>query len=726
MKNQSIIQNSSDAIYTCDQKGYIKSYNKAAVNLWGREPEVGKDLWCGSWKIFDKNGGHLPVDKHPMAIALKEGRLVLGEELIVQRPDGTIRHVSPYASPLVDADGYLTGVVSMLVEISEQKIKEKRSEEKYRNLIEQAADGIFLFDPVGNFISVNTSGCKMLGYDKESLLQLNIRDILPPQFIDKLPVNPAVLNSGEPLLVERMFKRKDGSLFYTELRAQLVPGGNIQAIVRDITERKKAAEALKESEVFNKSVLTSISSHIAVVEENGNIISVNKAWEDFSQKNGECNLRRTGVGSNYIEVCKSAVNTGDTFAANALDGFYKVINDTDPIFEMEYPCHLPGEKNWFLLRITKFADNSPRVVMMHIDITARVEAAATMHQALERYDVLAKATSDTIWDWDILQNKIKYNDGVTQMFGYQFSETENLEVWWKQNIHPDDFVEVSSALDEVFKSKAQIFQMEYRFRCTDGTYKYIFDRAFVIFDADEKPVRMIGAMQDISERKKAEHEFSVMKKALMNQKVEEQKKITRAILNAQEKERRHIGEELHDNINQMLAGAKLYLSVAGNDNTQLKEVLKYPVKLLDDTMSEIRLLTKRSVTPKQNVNLEELLQTLVDTVFKNASFKTCFQYQVATDLLDDELKLNIYRIIQEQTNNILKHADAANVLIAIKASNNIVDIAVTDDGNGFDTNKKRDGIGISNIINRVESFNGEVVIESAPGNGCKLLIKIPY
>src|SRR5258705_8524678 len=107
MKNQNIIQNSSDAIYTCDQNGFIKSYNKAAVNLWGREPVVGKDLWCGSWKIYDKKGGNLSMDKHPMAIALKEGRLVRGDELIVQRPDGSYRLISPYSSPLVDVNGQL-------------------------------------------------------------------------------------------------------------------------------------------------------------------------------------------------------------------------------------------------------------------------------------------------------------------------------------------------------------------------------------------------------------------------------------------------------------------------------------------------------------------------------------------------------------------------------------------------------------------------------------------
>jgi signal transduction histidine kinase len=166
--------------------------------------------------------------------------------------------------------------------------------------------------------------------------------------------------------------------------------------------------------------------------------------------------------------------------------------------------------------------------------------------------------------------------------------------------------------------------------------------------------------------------------------------------------------------------------VAGNENNVIKDALKYPIQLIEDTMTEIRLLTKRSVTPKQNINLIELVQTLADTMFKNASLKTVFEYKITNDVLDDELKLNIYRIIQEQASNILKHANASNIMIAIKAGNYMVDIAVTDDGNGFDTNKKRDGIGISNIINRVESFNGEVAIESAPGQGCKLLIKIPY
>src|SRR6476646_6434838 len=134
MNNRTTIENSHDAIYTCEPRGFIKTYNKAAATLWGREPDVGKDLWCGSWKIYDKNGGDLSKEKHPMAIALKEGRLVKGDGLIVQRPDGSCRHINSYSSPLVDANGRLDGVVSLLIEISVQEIKERKNQEKYKTI----------------------------------------------------------------------------------------------------------------------------------------------------------------------------------------------------------------------------------------------------------------------------------------------------------------------------------------------------------------------------------------------------------------------------------------------------------------------------------------------------------------------------------------------------------------------------------------------------------------
>lgn len=101
-RHSQIIQSLAAAVYTCDENGYIKFYNKAAADLWGREPEIGKDLWCGSWKIYEPDGiTPLPLDNCPMAVALKEGRAVRGKEIIVERPDGVRRNVMPHPDSLM-------------------------------------------------------------------------------------------------------------------------------------------------------------------------------------------------------------------------------------------------------------------------------------------------------------------------------------------------------------------------------------------------------------------------------------------------------------------------------------------------------------------------------------------------------------------------------------------------------------------------------------------------
>jgi PAS domain S-box-containing protein len=112
------IQTLSDAIYTCDEAGYIKLCNKAAVELWGREPVVGKDLYCGSWRIVDADGTDLPLESYPMAITLKENRAVDGAAITIQRPDGSFRNVLQYSSPIFTMHGRFAGAINMLVDVT--------------------------------------------------------------------------------------------------------------------------------------------------------------------------------------------------------------------------------------------------------------------------------------------------------------------------------------------------------------------------------------------------------------------------------------------------------------------------------------------------------------------------------------------------------------------------------------------------------------------------------
>jgi signal transduction histidine kinase len=232
--------------------------------------------------------------------------------------------------------------------------------------------------------------------------------------------------------------------------------------------------------------------------------------------------------------------------------------------------------------------------------------------------------------------------------------------------------------------------------------------------------------RDVTQRTKSERAFRAMEKEILNQKVQEQKKITRAILNAQEKERNHIGQELHDNISQILASSKLFLSSAGHGNEALKDLVKYPMELIDSSIQEIRLLSSRHVTPLKNVDLRELIQSLLDGLRENTLINTAFKYDVDNRELNDDLKLNIYRIIQEQINNIVKHASPRKIDISVQAEYNALHIEMKDDGKGFDVNMKRKGIGLSNMMNRIESFNGQMLIESSIGKGCSVQIDIPY
>jgi PAS domain S-box-containing protein len=139
------------------------------------------------------------------------------------------------------------------------------------------------------------------------------------------------------------------------------------------------------------------------------------------------------------------------------------------------------------------------VLLNLFDITPFMLRVENLKGEKERYDILAKATSDTIWHWDIVNDKMQYNSGITEMFGYSLSEIENTENWWQKKIHPDDLKKVRTKVNKVLIKEHNQMQIKYRFLCHDGSYKYIYDRAFLIFDSNHKPIRMIGAMQDVTQ-----------------------------------------------------------------------------------------------------------------------------------------------------------------------------------------------------------------------------------
>ncbi len=154
------------------------------------------------------------------------------------------------------------------------------------------------------------------------------------------------------------------------------------------------------------------------------------------------------------------------------------------------------QENGYVLRDTD--GNAIRMIGVLQDITQRMEHELKIKEHLERYNAVSKATSDTIWDYNLLTNQIVWNNDGKNIFGHR--KANDTYDWWKAHVHPDDLAQILAVFDDCISHQRPRWIGEYRFRCDDGSYKAVLDRGFLIFDNKGKVIRMIGAMQDITER----------------------------------------------------------------------------------------------------------------------------------------------------------------------------------------------------------------------------------
>ncbi len=225
---------------------------------------------------------------------------------------------------------------------------------------------------------------------------------------------------------------------------------------------------------------------------------------------------------------------------------------------------------------------------------------------------------------------------------------------------------------------------------------------------------------DITEVKQLETE------RLKNQ-LDEQRRITQAMLQGQEKERNAIGIELHDNVNQILVGTNMLLSMISNNTSMLNEFLPKCIDNIRHAVNENRRISHELVTP--NRVTETILQQitrLTQTMLNSVGLKTKINHKAFCDeLLSDEQKLTAYRIVQEQCTNILKHSKAEQVVITLSTTNSLFKMRIADNGIGLKNGKAEEGIGLKNIRNRLTVLDGSAVVESATGKGFALLVEMP-
>ena len=225
---------------------------------------------------------------------------------------------------------------------------------------------------------------------------------------------------------------------------------------------------------------------------------------------------------------------------------------------------------------------------------------------------------------------------------------------------------------------------------------------------------------DISELKRFEQERLQME-------MDEQKKMTMAMLQGQEKERNAIGEELHDNVNQILVSSNLILSMAKLKQERTDELIAQAMDSIKEAIDENRKIAHFFVAPDlQSTTLAEQLEKLFESMIKAAGMKAYFHIaNFKEEYLGNEHKIHIYRIAQEQCTNIIKHSKATTVHITLSTANDLFTMIITDDGVGMIADQKINGIGIRNIKGRLGLFNGKATVTTAAGEGFTLEISFP-
>src|SRR5579863_103346 len=373
-------------------------------------------------------------------------------------------------------------------------------------------------------------------------------------------------------------------------------------------------------------------------------------------------------------------------------------------------CFFPPSQIW--IHATMYP--SPEGLSVYLqDISARKQTEQALLESQEKYRQIVDTAQEGIWMIDQHNKTVFVNRKMCEMLEYSEHEMQGRTIAYFMD--DEETQQSFRSLDR--RQKGVIEELEKLLITKTGKRIIVHMSANPIYDGDGQYEGALAMVSDITEKIKLQRELS-------QQQERRQKDLSKAEMNAQEKERTKIGEELHDNINQLLVTSKLFLGHAlqtGEYNTNIIRSMG----CINQAVEEIRQLSKGLVGPSRAASIG-LVASVTDLVIELSALKNiCIHFDhdsFQEEKTDEGLKLIIYRIIQEQLNNIFKHAESTEATIQLVHRDARLELWIKDNGKGFDTTKKRKGIGLDNMAARVVAYNGKVEIISSPGNGCTLCV----
>ena len=441
-------------------------------------------------------------------------------ELRLVKPDGRLfwADLAGIAAQAEDGASLCKLVISDITERKEAEDAQKRTVKDLQQSQRIAHVGSWHLDIANNQVVWSEELYHIFGFDPS---------LPPPPFTEHSKLftpeswerlSSAIAHTRQtktPYTLELESLRKDGSSgwLWVQGEVEFDSTGNtigLYGAAQDITEHKQVDEALRTSERFLQSTIDGLSAHITVIDERGEIILTNKAYRDFGELNG-IDPHAVSEGCNYFDVCeKASSNKSLEVATLVADGIRGVISGRLPSFEIEYPCHSPTAKQWFIERVTPINGEVPRrVIIAHENITKfrRMEDSLQHnHAMLARTEHIANIGS---WEWDIEPDQTRWSDELFRIFqrdpargAPSFAEHPAIYV-------AEDMDSLRAAV-ELCVSKGTPYELELRAIRQDGQIRQGVARGQAEYDDSGRIIRLFGSFQDISERKRAEEELHAM------------------------------------------------------------------------------------------------------------------------------------------------------------------------------------------------------------------------
>ncbi len=726
---KAIFDNSSEGFILLDEQRVIRAFNSKTKEIvlvnTTEEIAIGKN-------ILD----YIEEDRKAQFKATTE-KIFQGETIQYDRlftnPTGIMTWINFTFNP-VKKNNIINGICIAGRDITEKKIAEQQQEFDRNNLhalINNTHDLMWSVSRDFKLITANQAFDEMImlmsgqTYKKGTNILSNI---FKEDQIERYKKNYERAFNGESFT--ELEYNKDPVEFWSEISFYpLYEGKTVigtACFSRDITEKKKAEDEIKKSNERFEMVVSATNDVIWDWD-----LVTSKIWWNKNYYS-HFGYNREDIGSD-ISSWHNRIHPDDK--ERVMLEIRNSAEKREDCWTLEYRFLKANGTPAFVLGcgyILYTNENKPfRMVGAMTDITSRKNAEQDLKNSFNEKQALAQRMSSilntipanialldangNIVDVNGAWKNFAASNGFT---GNSYAIGDNYLVLTRDSGGSDekDGKLVAQGIQDVLKNKVDEFVFEYACHSPEAIKWF----RMVVTPLKEKEKSGAVVMHiDISQIKRLEQER-------LQSKINERMNITRAMLQAQEQEKNQLGRELHDNISQLLATIKMKLGFCLAHYEIGIPIVKDCFEHVEEAISETRNLSHRMVIPRfADTGFKAALNDLVTNYSHGQRIITLNSSGLEEEKIPAPIKETIYRIAQEQLNNIEKYAEATKVNLFIGTEGDIINMIVSDNGIGFDSKKTRTGIGITNILNRAESYKGTAKIISAPGKGCRLLIEIP-